>query len=256
MAINVTCPGCLKRFEVSDRFGGQKGPCPNCNTIIEIPKEKVKVHAPDDFSSGGKTVQGKAILKPIDRVETSSGIKMVVFTLLGLVVAFGLAWGVRLAGLGVRMCSILGGVGLFLIAIPLSAVGYVILREGEEIDYLEGKDLYLRAAISGGVYAVLWIVFEWIAFFMFSGAIWQWLIFVPFLIIGVLTAHAVFDLDFSRGLLHFLLFFLVMILMRWAIGLDWIWMMGMDNVPAGAPEVDPNAAPLPPDPSDPPTPTF
>jgi hypothetical protein len=253
MAINVTCPGCLKRFEVSDRFAGQKGPCPNCNTIIDIPKETVKVHAPDDFSSGGKTVKGKAILKPIDRVETTSGIKLVVYTLLAMVGVFGLSFAIRLADLGRTVTSLIGAFGLFILAIPLSAVGYVILREGEEIDFLEGKDLYLRAAISGGVYAVLWIVFEGIARSMFSGAIWQWLLFVPFLVIGIVTAHAVFDLDFSKGLLHFLLFLLVMILMRWAIGLDWIWTMGMDNGPAGAP---PESMPVDSAPPPPPTPTF
>ena len=37
MAINVQCSGCLKRFDVSDKFAGSVGLCPNCKTRIAIP---------------------------------------------------------------------------------------------------------------------------------------------------------------------------------------------------------------------------
>ncbi|MBP5621296.1 MAG: hypothetical protein J6X44_04705, partial [Thermoguttaceae bacterium] len=55
MAIRVICPGCMTSFEVDDRFAGKKGPCPKCGHIIEIPKEKLIIHAPDSITDGGKT---------------------------------------------------------------------------------------------------------------------------------------------------------------------------------------------------------
>jgi hypothetical protein len=45
----------MTSFEVDDRFAGKKGPCPKCGHIIEIPKEKLVIHAPDDITDGGKT---------------------------------------------------------------------------------------------------------------------------------------------------------------------------------------------------------
>ena len=37
MAIDVTCPSCHTRFQVSDKFAGKSGPCPKCkNTIREF----------------------------------------------------------------------------------------------------------------------------------------------------------------------------------------------------------------------------
>ncbi len=38
MPIQVTCPGCLKRFTVADKHAGKQGPCPACKKPITIPK--------------------------------------------------------------------------------------------------------------------------------------------------------------------------------------------------------------------------
>ena len=37
MPIQVTCPSCLKRFQVSDKFAGKSGPCPNCKKSLRVP---------------------------------------------------------------------------------------------------------------------------------------------------------------------------------------------------------------------------
>ncbi len=70
MAIQIICPGCHKRFKVSDKFAGKTGPCPQCKTSIKIPlkSEEVVVHAPEEF--GPKGDSGEAVLKPIARQET------------------------------------------------------------------------------------------------------------------------------------------------------------------------------------------
>src|SRR6476620_5372965 len=71
MAIDVTCPGCKTRFQVSDKFAGKKGPCPKCKTVITIPKkeDEIVIHAPEQ--SGPTDSKGVAVLKPLTRVETT-----------------------------------------------------------------------------------------------------------------------------------------------------------------------------------------
>ena len=60
MPISVVCPSCKARFNVSEKFAGQKGPCPKCKQPIVIPavQEEVKVHVPEQFQSGGKDSKG------------------------------------------------------------------------------------------------------------------------------------------------------------------------------------------------------
>jgi phage FluMu protein Com len=72
MPINVTCPGCMKRFSVADKFAGQKGPCPKCKHIITIPKkeEEVIIHAPDHSEAGAIGAGGRHVLKTYKRKDT------------------------------------------------------------------------------------------------------------------------------------------------------------------------------------------
>src|SRR5262245_13698414 len=84
MPIDITCPGCKTRFQVSEQFAGKKGPCPKCKTVITIPTlaEKVVVHAPESF--GPKDSAGKAVLKPITRTETKLSIPFIVSIVVGV----------------------------------------------------------------------------------------------------------------------------------------------------------------------------
>ena len=66
MPIAVICPGCKTNFRVNEKFAGQKGPCPKCKTIVVIPQiEEVKIHAPEEFESGGKDSKGRPSAKPL-----------------------------------------------------------------------------------------------------------------------------------------------------------------------------------------------
>src|SRR3954451_18578949 len=80
MPIQVTCPGCLKRFSVADKFAGQKGPCPKCKQIIIIPKkeDEIVIHAPDHSEAGAVGVGGRNVLKTYKRKDTK--FKPLVFT--------------------------------------------------------------------------------------------------------------------------------------------------------------------------------
>ncbi|MGC4002607.1 MAG: hypothetical protein QM811_05470 [Pirellulales bacterium] len=73
MPINVLCPTCKSRFQVSEKFAGKQGPCPKCKAVITVPKveEQVVIHAPEEFGGGGvaapKDAKGRPALKPIAR---------------------------------------------------------------------------------------------------------------------------------------------------------------------------------------------
>src|SRR5664280_2030892 len=67
MSITVVCPGCRKSFQVSDKFAGKSGPCPNCKRKLQVPlkTEEVKVHTPEAFAGGGRSTSGKLVIKPV-----------------------------------------------------------------------------------------------------------------------------------------------------------------------------------------------
>ncbi len=92
MPIPVVCPGCQKRFNVSDKFAGKKGPCPHCKTVIQVPEkgEEVVVHAPEEF--GPKDAKGRAVLKPIARKETKVSPRLTAVILVTIVAVLAVAW--------------------------------------------------------------------------------------------------------------------------------------------------------------------
>ncbi|MCL2118636.1 MAG: zinc-ribbon domain-containing protein [Planctomycetaceae bacterium] len=226
MAIDVTCPGCFKRFQVSDRYAGMKGPCPSCNTIINIPRDKIKIAEPDEFESGGKTIKGRAILKPIDRKVAAIGGHELGIMALVAVGVFGLAmlighFSVDIGIWGVRAFALPGTAG---VAFGIVIFGYILLRSGDELEYYEGPDLYKRAALCAGAYTLLWVLFEMIVSYLNAqGTIVLWIYLAPFIVVGVIAAAALFDLDFSVATAHYFLFFFAIIFLRWAIAYGWLW---------------------------------
>ncbi len=226
MAIDVTCPGCFKRFQVSDRYGGMKGPCPSCNTIINIPKESVKIHEPDEFQAGGKTIKGRAILKPLDRQVAVIGAREWCIVALFAVGIFGLAMLVgrfspSIGVWGVRGIAVLGMVG---VAFGTSIFAYILLRSGDELEYHEGPELYKRAGLCAGAYTLLWVIFELLIRYLGAqGTILVWIYLAPFLFFGILASLALFDLDFSMATAHYFIFFFAVLFLRWAIAYGWLW---------------------------------
>ena len=71
MPIPVVCPKCRKSFRVSEKFAGKSGPCPNCKAILTVPAlaPEVKIHTPEAFAGGGKSVTGKLVTKPVARLD-------------------------------------------------------------------------------------------------------------------------------------------------------------------------------------------
>lgn len=224
MPIIVVCPGCRKRYSVSDKFAGKSGPCPNCKTMIQIPKkEEVIIHGPEEFAGAGRGITGKPIAKPLTRriwqVSPVFAVAVAVGTLAVIVATAVLG----AAGI-LRENPILGGIGLTLVTFPLVIGGYNFLYDIEELEPYQGRALLIRAAICTVAYVAIWTGFCLFGGRYLTGELWNWLIIgTPFVILGALAAVASFDFDFPTGLLHFGFYVLVATFLRWLAGLGWIW---------------------------------
>jgi hypothetical protein len=221
MPINIVCPGCKKRFTVSDKFAGQKGPCPSCKTTIEIPRkeDEVVVHAPEE--AGPKDSKGRATTAPILREEMKFSVNLAVGAAVAAILTIVVA--VLLRGLDDGTKRIVGGFGALLLGPPLAAAGYAFLRNNELEPY-RSTDLWIRAGICGAVYGSLWGAYAWVAWvwgITDSFEIWQILVIaVLAAVAGAFTAHASFELDFAIGLVHYGFYLIVTVLLAFAANID------------------------------------
>lgn len=228
MSLNVTCPGCLKRFAVSEKFAGQKGPCPKCRTIIQIPKlgDEVIIHGGEEFDHAGRDAQGKLIGKPILREKSEFTPTVMAILGAGVLVTIIATW--ILGRSGVFQSSLMCFLGLLAVSPPLAAGGYKSLHSSEELQPYRGRRLWLRAAICSLVYIILWGVFGYLVDQFIPGEIWEWFVLVaPFLAAGGFVGLICFDLDYASGFLHYSFYVAVTILLRAIAGLGWVW-----NIPS------------------------
>lgn len=233
MAIFVVCPGCRTRFTVSEKFAGRSGPCPKCKTTIQIPKldEQVVIHEPEQFDRGGRGVSGELTLKPIARVErrlnlvtllAAVGCVLVVFVTTS-VLGHLHVWENRLW---------LQAIGLFVVAVPAAGVGYEILRNQDDLKPFRGRELILRSAGCGLAYVLVWWIFNWSVSQFITEELWTWLIVLPpIFALGGFVAYAAMELEYSISILHFTFFALIALVLRWAAGLGWIWVVPQPPMP-------------------------
>jgi len=220
MPINVVCPGCKKRFAVSDKFAGKKGPCPKCKTIIQVPEkgEEVVIHAPEDF--GPKDSKGRAVLKPIARKETKVSPVVTGVIVVSIVVVLVVAWMFRSPEGEVP--TILLIVGAFGLAPPLAWAGYAFLRD-DEFEPFQGRELWVRVGACSLVYALLWGLIPLIAGYglrLEELELIHMAFIAPVLIgLGAFTAYVSLDFDFGMGALHYGLYLTVTVLLRLILGL-------------------------------------
>ena len=121
MPIQIICPGCHKRFKVSEQYAGKQGPCPNCKAQISIPlpSEEVVVHAPENFDTGGRDTEGKLVLKPIERSETKLSMVSIVGIVAAIVAVLAIAWLLRSQYAGGEVPAAVLAMGAILLAPPL-----------------------------------------------------------------------------------------------------------------------------------------
>jgi hypothetical protein len=231
MPISVVCPGCKKRFSVSDKFAGQKGPCPQCKTVIQIPskEEEVVIHAPE--GAGPKDSKGTAVLKPILREETRFNPKIAVGIAVGVVVIFIAAWVIGSSykpdpatkNAPHQIPLFWKALAALALAPPLVFSAYTFLRN-DEFEPYRGRELWIRVLACGTVYAVLWAVFgylpSWIG--MKKGFEVFELMYVvpPFIAAGAFAAYVSFELEMMMCVLHFVLYLIVTVLLRVTAGMN------------------------------------
>lgn len=223
MAITVVCPGCMKRFSVADQHGGKQGPCPQCKTVIDIPKvgDEVVIHAPDD--GGPKDAKGRSVLKTTKAKDTkfnpivAGGIGAVV--LLVLLVAF-LMRGTEAAG------SVpLLGAGAVVLGPILAFAGYGFLRD-QELEPYRGTELLVRSLACGLVFAAGWGIYSLLGYQMLG----EWpiekmeifhMLIAAGAAVGIATfgSYVAMDLEPTSGIVHCAMFFLVTVLLRVLLGL-------------------------------------
>lgn len=229
MPISVVCTGCKKRFTVSEKFAGQKGPCPACKTVIQIPtkEEDVVIHGPDEaVTADGKP--GPAAVKPILREETRFNPKLAIGIGISVLVLFIAAWAIGgsykppRAGEPHPVPMFWSALAAVLLGPPLSLAGYSFLRN-DEFEPYRGQELWIRAAACGVVYAILWAVFAflpgWLGMKKFE--IFQLMFAVPpFVAAGAFAAYVSFELELTMCALHYALYLLVTVLLRVTAGMN------------------------------------
>jgi len=221
MAINVVCPGCHARFQVSDKFAGKKGPCPKCKAEITVPtkSEEIIIHGAEEFE-GVKDSKGRSVLRPTSRTEVKVSPPVVVGIVGAAILVLVIAFLVRVS-CEKKAPTVVLALGSVVLAPPLVLGGYTFLRDDELAPY-RGVSLGIRVAICSVVYALLWGVFAVVVNVLSPGQVPQvwFLVFAvpPFMIAGATAGFASLDLDFGSGFFHYGLYLLVTALLRMVTG--------------------------------------
>jgi hypothetical protein len=189
---------------------------------------EVKIHAPEEYATGGKGKGGKAISKPITRKETKIDRMTWIIGAASCLVVVVVA--VVLRGVVPQNPVPYVAVGLLLITPPLVRLGYGFLRD-DELEAYTGRPLWIRTAICTAVYMGLWAMYAFVLVpFGLTGEMWQWLFVGPLLVgIGALVAFAVFDLELGSAAVHVGFFLLVTLVLRALIGLEPVWKAALAN---------------------------
>jgi hypothetical protein len=229
MPISVVCTGCKKRFSVSEKFAGLKGPCPACKTVIQIPskEEEVVIHAPE--AAGPKDSKGTSVIRPILREETRFNPKIAGAIVASIVLVFVAAW---MIGKNYPPASKKDyhDIPLFWKAIAALALGPVLAFSGysflrnDEFEPYRGRELWTRAAACGAVYAVLWAVFGFLPMWLGMKGDFEMfqLMYVapPFVAAGAFAAYVSFELEPMMCALHYGLYLIVTVLLRATAGMS------------------------------------
>ena len=223
MAIQVTCPGCLKRFNVSEKYAGKSGPCPSCQKQIKIPelKDQVVIHAPDEAEP--KDAKGRSIFSPIRRTETRISAPVILGIALAAVVIFGIALGLRFSSGGAP--TLLLAVAAVALAPPLGLAGYWFLRD-DELGGYEGRPLWIRCGICGAAFAALWGVYAMVPRYIDDTAqsmadisgMWMAIMLLVVVAIGTAVSVATFELEVGQGAMHYILYLGVTFALAWTAG--------------------------------------
>lgn len=225
MAIDVTCPGCHTRFQVSEKFAGKSGPCPKCKKIIKVPelKDQVVIHAPE--VSGPKDSTGQAVLKPIARKEVRLSTPMIVVIVGSVLAVLVTALVLRAQFPGGKIPLPVLIAGAILLAPPLAFAGYTFLRD-DELEPYRGLSLLVRLLPCAVVYPLTWGLYWFVFAYLGQTPNWQILVVVVPVVVGIgaVAAQASLDLEFGTAALHYSMYLIATVLLRLIMGMPAHWM--------------------------------
>jgi hypothetical protein len=229
MAIDVTCPGCKTRFQVSEKFAGKQGPCPKCKYVIKIPelKDQVVIHTPE--AEGPKDSKGQLVLKPLARRETRLSAVQIVGILGGVIVVLLVALFLRIMygkSPATFPLPILAA-GSVLLAPLLSFAGYTFLRDSELEPY-RGIELLLRlipcTIVYPGLWGLFWFVFTYLGYQNSQLELLHYGLTIPLaVLIGAFTAHLSLDLDPAPAAFHCAMYLGATVILRVIMNLPAAW---------------------------------
>lgn len=212
----------MARFDVSEKFAGKEGPCPKCKKVITIPtlEESVVVHEREH--SGPKDSTGESVLKPISRKETKlSGLHI---TLIVASIALFLGAAIMARFMypdGATFPLWLLAVGAALIAMPIAFAGYTFLRNPDAAPF-RGQDLWSRLAISGAVYAALWMLMPLMSYAFPGNQMGAIIALIGMIAAGGAIGMLVMEFDFMFGVLHYGMYLGICMIGRLIVGLGWL----------------------------------
>ena len=228
MAITVTCPGCHKKFVVSEKFAGKSGPCKYCKTIIHIPNEvpaaeKVVIHGGQTFSSGGKNAQGKLVLKPLERDVKKFNRVRAIFVTAGILGAL-IATFVLGKVFNLNENFLIAAAGLCVVT-PLIVGGlYPLVKKDEMLESIHGYDFYWRTGVISVVYAGMWGTLSYLMYLgtLSSQTPTMWAICtIALVLFGIFMCMCFYELEWGNAAFHTLAFVLVTLLLRYLAGIVW-----------------------------------
>lgn len=222
----------MTSFEVDDRFAGKKGPCPKCGHIIEIPKEKLVIHAPDSIIDGSKTRKttghdARPILQ--ERFTFTGG--QVALWCVGAAAFLAISYLAGLAHNGWVSLGV-GAILALLIAFPIADFGYMITRDDNDLDEEMFKDVgerRRRSFYASLVFVASWFVFEGFVYFLGGTGLVSCCYLVVIAMIGAIGAVVFFDCNYGKALLIYMMFAVAAVVGRGLIIDDgwtpngWVW---------------------------------
>lgn len=223
MPIQVTCPGCLARFSVSDKYAGRKGPCPKCKKEIVVPdkSQEVVIHAPED--SGPKDAKGVSVLKPLRRKDFHVNNLTWILSGVGILVVLVTAIVVRVSVETVP--ALLLVIGAIVLAPPMVMMGYTFLHD-DELEGYDGQEYLVRSAICSVVFALTWAVYYGLArYFEYPNlselpATFMGVFLAVMMAIGTFTSLATFELETIQAATHYIAYLAVTIFLCLIMGVE------------------------------------